>query len=365
MRIGVPREIKDHEYRVGLTPVGARALVDAGHQVHIETNAGARIGFDDSQYEHSGAKIVAESRSVYECELIVKVKELQPEEFPLLHPGQILFGYLHLAPNPDLLRALLDANGIAIAYETVSDNKGALPLLTPMSQIAGRLAPQMGALGLTMANGGSGMLLSGMPGVLPAKVAIIGAGTVGGNAARIAFGMGADVTIVDRDAGRLNSFDELYQGRVKTRFADPTSIEQTVRECDMLIGALHVPGKLTPKVIKKTLVASMRKGSTLVDVAIDQGGISETSRASSHSNPFYVDEGVVHYCVPNMPAACARTATLALTHATLPYIRAIANKGVDGALSDDPGLENGLQIAKGKVVHRALAELAVKESIKA
>lgn len=363
MRIGVPKEIKDHEYRVALTPPGARALVRANHEVHVQSLAGARIGFPDADYEQAGAKIVARAEDAYACDLVVKVKELQQEEYSLLRAGQIIFGYLHLAPNPELLRRLLDADVVAIAYETVADAKGALPLLTPMSQIAGCLAPQMGALGLTMANGGSGVLLSGVPGVLPAKVAIIGAGTVGGNAARIAFGMGAEVTVLDRDAARLHAFDEVHHGLVKTRFADSASIEDTARDSDILIGALHVPGKLTPKLLSRSLIARMRAGSVLVDVAIDQGGISETSRPSSHSHPFYVEEGVVHYCVPNMPAACARTATLALTHATLPYVLAIANKGVDAAFRDDPGLKSGLQISKGQVAHRALAEVPLNNEV--
>ncbi len=360
MRIGVPKEIKDHEYRVGLTPSGARALAHAGHEVCVQSNAGARIGFSDADYSVAGAKIVAGVEDAFACELIVKVKELQPAEFALLRAGQIIFGYLHLAPNPELLRRLLAANVTAIAYETVTDSKGNLPLLAPMSQIAGRLAPQVGAQALMMANGGSGILLSGLAGVLPAKVTIIGAGTVGGNAARIALGLGADVTLLDRSHERLHAFDEIYQGKIKTRFTDAASIEETVLDSDLVIGALHVPGKLTPKLLSRALIGRMRKGSAVVDVAIDQGGISETSRPSSHSNPFYVEEGVVHYCVSNMPAACARTATLALTHATLPYIQAIANTGWEAALGDDVGLNNGLQIDRGRITYRELAEAAGK-----
>jgi alanine dehydrogenase len=360
MQIGVPQEIKDHEYRVGLTPSGAHALVRAGHEVRVQSKAGARIGFADSDYKQAGVTIVTRAEDAYACDLVIKVKELGTSEFPLLREGQIIFGYLHLAPNPELLRAMLDSKVIAIAYETVTDAKGALPLLTPMSQIAGRLAPQMGALALTMAHGGSGILLSGVPGVLAARVAIIGAGTVGGNAAHIALGMGAEVTLLDRSVERLLAFEERYQGRIKTRVADPASIEETVLESDMVIGALHVPGKLTPKLLSRALVARMRKGSVIVDVAIDQGGISETSRASSHSDPFYIAEGIVHYCVANMPAACARTATLALTHATLPYVQAIADKGWEAALRDDAGLKSGLQIELGEIKHAGLAEAVAK-----
>ncbi|MGH8728820.1 MAG: alanine dehydrogenase [Burkholderiales bacterium] len=354
MRIGVPKEIKDHEYRVAITPAGCRALTQSGHEVRVQTDAGARIGFADSDYREADATIVSRAEEVYACNLVVKVKELQPAEYSLLREGQIVFGYLHLAPNPELLRAMLDAKGIAIAYETVSDASGRLPLLIPMSQIAGRLAPQMGALGLTMTNGGSGVLLSGLPGVSPAKVTVIGAGTVGANAALIALGMGAEVTVLDRNEQRLRELE----GRIKTRVTDASTLEAAVLESDMVIGALHVPGKLTPKIISRKLVAAMRRGSVIVDVAIDQGGISETSRPSSHSQPFYSEEGVVHYCVSNMPAACARTATLALTHATFPYIQAVANKGWEAALHDDPGLKHGLQIDRGRIAHQGLAEAA-------
>ncbi len=354
MRIGVPKEIKDHEYRVAITPAGCRALTQAGHEVRVQTVAGARIGFADTDYREADATIVSRAEEVYACNLVVKVKELQPAEYSLLREGQIVFGYLHLAPNPELLRAMLDAKGIAIAYETVSDASGRLPLLIPMSQIAGRLAPQMGALGLTMTNGGSGVLLSGLPGVSPAKVTVIGAGTVGANAALIALGMGAEVTVLDRNEQRLRELE----GRIKTRVTDASTLEAAVLESDMVIGALHVPGKLTPKIISRKLVAAMRRGSVIVDVAIDQGGISETSRPSSHSQPFYSEEGVVHYCVSNMPAACARTATLALTHATFPYIQAVANKGWEAALHDDPGLKHGLQIDRGRIAHQGLAEAA-------
>jgi alanine dehydrogenase len=356
MRVGIPKEIKDHEYRVGLTPSGARTITAAGHDVVVETQAGARVGFPDSAYEAAGAKIVPSAKKVYACDLIVKVKELQPREYPLLKRGQLLFGYQHLAPEPELLAHLLQSGVSALAYETVTDSKGQLPLLIPMSQIAGRLAVQAGAQALSMANGGSGVLLSGVPGVPPAKVIIIGAGTVGANAARIAIGMGAEVTVLDVSPDPLIHLEELYPGRVKTCYSSPDAIDELVREADLVIGALLLPGRLSPKLISRPLARGMRPGSALVDVAIDQGGISETSRPSSHSDPFYVEEGVVHYCVPNMPAACARTATLALTQVTLPYVRLLAEKGLKQALSGDPGLKNGLQIHAGEITYRNLAQ---------
>lgn len=356
MRIGVPKEIKNHEYRVGLTPAGAHALVERGHEVIVETQAGARVGFADQDYEAAGARIVHSHKAVWEAEMIVKVKELQPVEYGLQHRGQILFAYLHLAPDPQLLQALLDAGAIGLAYETVTDAQGGLPLLAPMSRIAGKLAVQVGAWALQMANGGSGVLLGGVPGVPPAKVVVIGAGAAGQNAVRIAVGMGADVTVFDISTAALAHLEEVHDGRVKTCYSQALAIAQHVAEADLLIGATLSPGKLAPKLISRTLLRKMRPGSVFVDISIDQGGISETSRPTSHSDPLFVEEGVVHYCVPNMPSAVARTATLALTQATIPYTLELADKGWRAALAADPGLRTGLQILAGQVTHAGLAQ---------
>jgi alanine dehydrogenase len=356
MRIGVPKEIKNHEYRVGLTPAGAYVLASAGHEVRIETQAGAAVGFDDAAYRAAGAQIVATAPEAYAGDLIIKVKELQPAEFALTHPNQILFCYQHLAPAPALLAAMLERNVSCVAYETVTAADGSLPLLVPMSEIAGRLAPQVGAWALQMANGGSGILLSGVPGVAPGKVVIIGGGTVGMNAAKIAVGMGADVTLLDRSAGLLRRIESTFGARLKTCIANPHSIETLVRGADLVIGAVLLPGKLSPKLIHRADLEHMQAGSVIVDVGIDQGGIAASSRPTSHSNPVYVESGVVHYCVPNMPSAVARTATLALTQATLPYAVDLAAHGLRAALAVDAGLRGGLQMHSGHVTHRDLAE---------
>jgi alanine dehydrogenase len=355
MLVGVPREIKDHEYRVGLTPAGVHALRERGHQVCVETGAGARIGFPDADYISAGARVVASAKEVFAADMVVKVKELQPAEFGLPRRGQILFAYLHLAPDPVLLHALLACAVSGIAYETVTDAQGRLPLLAPMSRIAGRLSVQVGAWALQMANGGSGVLLGGVPGVVPGRVVVIGAGASGANAVQIAAGMGADVTVLDVDLERLAHCDEVYRGRVKTCYSEALAIAEQVAHADLVIGALLVPGKLAPRLISRKHLQRMRPGSVLVDIAIDQGGIAETSRPTSHSQPLFVEEGVVHYCVPNMPSACARTATLALTQATFPYVLRLADRGLD-ALSEDAGLANGLQVHAGQVTHRGLAE---------
>jgi alanine dehydrogenase len=339
-----------------MTPAGVRTLTRAGHDVVVETQAGARVGFPDDAYQAAGARIETSPEAIYGCELVVKVKELEPPEWAWLRPGQILFGYQHLSPAPDLAQHLLDSGASALAYETVTDASGKLPLLIPMSQIAGRLAVQMGAQALTSVNGGSGVLLSGVPGVPPAKVVIIGAGTVGANAARITAAFGAKTTVLDVKFDPLNELEARYPGRVTTRYAAAEAIEEEVASADLLIGALLVRGRLSPKVITRAMLRRMRNGSAFVDVGIDQGGIAETSRASSHSDPFYVEEDVVHYCVPNMPAACAWTATIALTQVTLPYVQALAENGLKRALAEDPGLANGLQIHAGQVTYRGLAE---------
>ena len=355
MRIGVPKEIKNHEYRVGLIPAGVHVLAADGHEVWVETQAGAAVGLDDAAYRAAGAQIATTAAQTYANDLVIKVKELQPAEFALTRPGQILFCYQHLAPAPALLAAMLERNVSCIAYETVTAADGSLPLLVPMSEIAGRLAPQVGAWALQMANGGSGILLSGVPGVAPGKVVIIGGGTVGANAAKIALGMGAEVTLLDRSAERLRGLESRFGARLKTCISNAHSIASLVRDADLVIGAVLLPGKLSPKLIHRSDLEQMRSGSVIVDVGIDQGGIAETSRPTSHSQPLYVESGVVHYCVPNMPSAVARTATLALTQATLPYAVTLAAQGLRAALAADAGLRAGLQVHAGHVTHRDLA----------
>ena len=356
MRIGVPKEIKDHEFRVGLTPQGARALCEAGHEVYVETHAGAAIGFHDAQYREAGASIVASPQEVYACGLVIKVKEPQAAEIALLREGLVLFCYLHLAASRELTEQLLHSGATCIAYETVMDAQGTLPLLTPMSAVAGRLSIQMGAWALTMAYGGSGVLLSGLPGVAPGRVAILGGGVAGANAARIAVGMGADVTVLERDVKRMQYLEDVFGSSLKKRYSEADAIEECVREADLVVGAVLLPGKHAPKLISRELIQSMRHGSVLVDVAIDQGGCAATSRPTTHSQPLYIEEGVVHYCVTNMPAATARTSTQALTQATLPYLLVIANKGLPVALREDAGLKDGLNICAGQVTYRPLAE---------
>lgn len=363
MLIGVPKEIKNHEYRVGVTPPGVHALVAAGHEVRVQTNAGLRAGFPDALYRDAGATIVPDAAAAYEAELIIKVKELQRGEFPLLHAGQIIYGYHHFAPDPELLEAMLDARVACVAYETVTDAKGGLPLLTPMSQIAGRLAPQVGAWALQMANGGSGVLLAGVPGVPPARVVVIGGGIVGQNAGRIAMGMGADVTLLDKVPARLAQLDDIYGSRMKTALSTRANLDRLVRSADVVIGAVLVPGKQSPKLVMRDDLKHMRPGSVIVDVAIDQGGICETSRPTSHDAPLYVEEDVVHYCVTNMPAAVARTATLALTQVTLDYAVAIASKGLARAIREDAGLRAGLQTCDGMVTHEGLAQDTGREYV--
>jgi alanine dehydrogenase len=355
MHIGIPREIKNHEYRVALTPEGARELVLAGHAVSVETSAGMGAGFTDDAYRAAGARIAASPAEVWQAKLVVKVKEPQTLEVPYLREGQILFCYLHLAPAPVLAHSLLASGASAIAYETVSDASGGLPLLAPMSEIAGRLAPQMGALGLHTSHGGSGVLVSGMPGVPPAHIVIIGAGIVGMSAARVAVGLGARVTLLDRTAAILSRAEQTFGARIETRFSTADAIAHVLTCADIVIGAAQIPGRHAPRLISLAQLKTMRPGSVLVDVAIDQGGIAETSHPTTHSAPFFVAEGVVHYCVANMPGALARTATEALTHATLPYVQALATQGLY-ALDADAGLKAGLQIHAGKITHPGLAQ---------
>lgn len=355
MLIGVPKEIKDHEFRVGLTPTGVRALVAAGHEVKVEARAGAAIGYGDERYAAAGAQVVASAAEVFTCPMVIKVKEPQPAEIGLLREGQILFTYLHLAADAEMTRQLLERKIIGIAYETVTDAQGRLPLLTPMSEIAGRIAIQAGATSLQMNHGGSGILLGGVPGVMPGKVTILGAGSVGTEAAKMALGLGADVTIMDINLNRLRYLDDVFGGRLKTCYSQTGAIEKLVAEADLVVGSVLIPGKRAPRLISRDMVSSMRPGSVLVDVCIDQGGCAETSRPTTHSAPTYIEEGVVHYCVTNMPAACARTSTQALTHATLPYALKLAELGYREALRKDAGLLNGLNLHLGQVTHPSVA----------
>lgn len=355
MHIGIPREIKNHEYRVALTPEGARVLTEAGHRVSVETGAGAEAGFSDAAYRAAGATVVATPDQVWTADLVVKVKEPQPDEVAWLRDGQLLFCYLHLAAAPELARALMARGVTAIAYETVSGPGGGLPLLQPMSDIAGRLAPQMGALGLHKSHGGNGKLISGMPGVPPAHVLVIGAGVVGMGAARMAVGLGARVTLIDRMKDALARAEAQFGARVETRFSSPEAITDGLASADIVIGAAQIPGRHAPRLISRSALQRMPAGSVLVDVAIDQGGIAETSRPTTHSDPFFVAEGIVHYCVTNMPGAVAHTATQALTHATLPHVFALALRGL-AALESDAGLKAGLHVHGGAITHAGLAQ---------
>lgn len=356
MKIGVPKEIKTHEYRVGLTPVGVRDLIHHGHQVVVEHNAGAGIGLDDDAYRAAGASITDTAASVFaEADMIVKVKEPQPTEIAMLRRDQILFTYLHLAADKAQTIGLMASGATCVAYETVTDRAGALPLLTPMSEVAGRMAVQVGAHCLEREQGGAGILLGGVPGVAPAKVVVLGGGVSGTNAARMAVGLEASVTIIDRSLPRLKELDLQFGPRATTLFATTASIEQAVLAADLVIGAVLVPGAAAPKLVTRDMVKRMRPGSVLVDIAIDQGGCFETSRPTTHSDPTYVQDGVVHYCVTNMPGAVARTSTFALTNATLPFVLALAGKGWRQAMLDDPHLAEGLNIHAGQVTHIAVA----------
>jgi alanine dehydrogenase len=355
MIVGIPKEIKNHEYRIGMTPAGVRELVMHGHQVLVETNGGAAIGFEDEDYVRAGAEILGSAEAVFaQAEMIIKVKEPQPNECKMLRPGQLLFTYLHLAPDPLQTELLLESGATAIAYETVTGANGGLPLLAPMSEVAGRMSVQAGAHHLEKAQGGNGMLLGGVPGVEAAKVLVIGGGVVGTNATRMAVGMGAQVTVLDRSLPRLQYLDDLFQGRVATIYSTADAIERYALEADLVVGAVLIPGASAPKLISEDLVSRMKKGAVMVDVAIDQGGCFETSTATTHQDPTYVVDGVVHYCVANMPGGVARTSTMALTNATLPYAIQLANKGLD-ALRNDPHLRNGLNIHAGKVTYEAVA----------
>ena len=355
MKIGIPKEIKDHEYRVGATPHNVEALISQGHEVLVQSKAGEKIGFSDEDYIQAGAQIVLTIEDVYEAEMIIKVKEPQRKEYPLLKEDQILFCYLHLAPDPEQTKALIEKRVIAIAYETIHDEKGRLPLLTPMSEIAGRISVQAGAHVLQMAEGGRGVLLGGVPGVAPGKVVVIGGGIVGTQAATMAMGLGAEVVIMDNNLDRLRELDFNFGSKIKTVYSNKENIIDEIQNADLVIGAVLIPGKTAPKLISRSMIKKMKKGSVIVDVAIDQGGCFETSKPTSHSDPTYVVDGVVHYCVTNMPGACARTATLALTNATMPYAFLLANKGYKKALLENPLLLDGLNVYQGQVTYKGIA----------
>jgi len=356
--IGVPREIKQDETRVALTPAGAGALVRAGHQVVIERGAGTASGFTDAEYESAGARLAGSAEDVWgEADMVVKVKEPLPAEYGLFREGQILFTYLHLAAAPELTRALIEKNIVAIAYETVQLDSGLLPLLVPMSEVAGRMAVQIGARLMENAFGGKGILLGGLPGVAPAEVVVIGGGIVGMNAARIALGLGARVTIFDINPERLRYLDDLFGGRVATVMSNPENIAEYVRRADLVIGAVLIPGARAPHLVSAEMVQMMKPGSVIVDVAIDQGGCVETcDHTTCHSEPTYARYGVIHYAVPNIPAAVGRTATLALTNSTLPYVLKIAARGYRDAVKDDPALARGVNVVNGTIANRGVAE---------
>lgn len=357
MIIGVPKEIKNHEDRVGMIPASVRELVSHGHQVYVETNAGSGIGFSDDDYIAVGASILPTAADVFaKAEMIVKVKEPQAIERAMLKEGQILFTYLHLAPDFPQTEELIKSKAVCIAYETVTDNMGRLPLLAPMSEVAGRMSIQAGAQTLEKSRGGSGLLLGGVPGVAPAKVVVLGGGVVGANAARMAIGLRADVTILDRNIDTLRKLDEEFQGRANVVYSTADAIEKYVLEADLVIGAVLIPGAAAPKLVTQQHIKRMKPGSAVVDVAIDQGGCFETSHPTTHAEPTYIVDDVVHYCVANMPGAVARTSTFALNNATLPYIVKLANKGYQKALLEDAGFLKGLNVIHGKVTYKEVAE---------
>ena len=356
MRIGLPKEIKNHEYRVGLTPASVRELVSHGHDVLVQSGAGAAIGLSDALYAAAGATLAPDAGSVFaQADMIVKVKEPQPQECAMLRPGQILYTYLHLAPDPAQTRALVESGAICIAYETITGPGGGLPLLAPMSEVAGRMAVQAGAAHLEKSKGGMGVLLGGVPGVPAAHVVIIGAGVVGSNALQVAVGMGARVTVLDKNVDRLRQLDLVFGNRIQTVYSTAQSLEDAVLDAEVVVGGVLIPGAAAPKLVTKKMIGAMKKGAVVVDVAIDQGGCFETSHATTHDNPTFVVDGVVHYCVANMPGAVARTSTFALNNATIGHALALADKGWKQALRDDEHLRRGLNVAEGKVTYDAVA----------
>ena len=357
MLIGVPKEIKNHEYRIGLTPAGVRELVANGHQVMIQQQGGEAVGLNNELYLAAGAEIVSEAAEIFaRAELLIKVKEPQPQECKMLRPEQTLFTYLHLAPDPKQTKLLVDSGATCIAYETVTDDAHTLPLLAPMSEVAGRMAIQEAAVCLEKSHEGSGVLLGGVPGVEPGNVVVIGGGVVGLNAARMAVGLGANVTILDRSLSRLKQIDEMFDGRIHTLYSTADTIESQLKTADAVIGAVLIPGAAAPKLITRAMLKLMKKGSVLVDVAIDQGGCFETSKATTHTDPTYIVDGIIHYCVANMPGGVARTSTFALTNATLPFVLELANKGSRQALLDNEHLRNGLNVYKGMITVEAVAK---------
>ncbi|HYG80670.1 MAG TPA: alanine dehydrogenase [Pyrinomonadaceae bacterium] len=356
MIVGLPKEIKDNEYRVGLTPAGVRALTDAGHRVVVERGAGEGSGFENELYERAGATLLDSPDDVWaEGEMIVKVKEPIAPEYPRMREGQLLFTYLHLAPDPQQTQALLKNKVTGIAYETIKDRKGTLPLLTPMSEVAGRMAIQVGATYLEKMNGGRGILLGGVPGVPAARVVIIGGGVVGTNAAKIAVGMGAQVTIIDNNLDRLRELDDIFLSKVSTLASSAYMIHDAISEADLIVGAVLIPGAAAPKLVTRSMLKDVPKGAVIVDVAVDQGGCIETTHPTTHSNPTYYVEDVLHYCVANMPGAVPRTSTFALTNATLPYALKLANKGFPKAIAGDPGFKEGVNTHAGHLTYEAVA----------
>ena len=356
MRIGTPKEIKNHEYRVGLTPESVAELVGHGHEVLVETKAGSGIGAEDEAYADAGGKIVGTAEEVFaQSDMVVKVKEPQANERKMLRSGQILYTYLHLAPDPEQTKDLVDSGAICIAYETVTDETGGLPLLKPMSQVAGRMSIQAGATALEKSHGGRGVLLGGVPGVMPGKVVVIGGGVVGFNAAQMAVGLGADVTILDRDPAVLERLGMYFQSQAKTRFSNRVNLADSVSFADLVIGAVLIPGAAAPKLVTKDMLKTMKPGAVLVDVAIDQGGCFETSKPTTHEDPIYMVDGIVHYCVANMPGGVARTSTYALNNVTLPHALRIADHGWIEALERDPHLRNGLNVSAGQVTCEPVA----------
>ncbi len=356
MIVGVPKEIKNHEYRVGMTPSSVRELTSRGHQVLVQKNAGAAIGLSDEQYAAVGAELIEGAADIFQrADMIVKVKEPQAVECAMLRPDQILYTYLHLAPDPEQTAALVKSGAICIAYETITGANGGLPLLAPMSEVAGRMSIQAGAAHLEKSKGGMGLLLGGVPGVAPAHIVIIGAGVVGTNALQMAVGTGARVTVLDKSIDRLRQLDLVYGNRIATVYSNTQAIEEAVLSADLVIGGVLVPGAAAPKLVSRDLISRMKQGAVVVDVAIDQGGCFETSHATTHAEPTYLVDGVIHYCVANMPGAVARTSTFALNNATIGHAVALANKGWKQALRDDVHLRNGLNVCQGKVTYEAVA----------
>jgi len=363
MTIGVPKEIKDHEARVGVVPSGVTALREAGHRVLVETHAGEGSAISDEEYRVAGATIVLSAADAWRgADMVVKVKEPQPIEYPYLRPGLILFTYLHLAPLPELTSALLESRTTGIAYETIVEKDGSLPLLTPMSEVAGRMSVQIGAQYLEAQNGGRGMLLGGIPGVAPANVVILGGGVVGTNAAKVALGMGAHVTVIDRSLRRLRELDDVFNGAVVTLASNVWTISETLKHADLVIGAVLIPGASAPKLVRRSMIAQMKRGAVMVDVAIDQGGCFETSKPTTHTDPVYFVDGVLHYCVANMPAAVPHTSTFGLTNATFPYVLDLANKGLERACEEHYGLRQGVNTHEGFVTYPAVAESQGRQS---